>query len=110
MKKRLEEIMKKYGQQLTWVQRETGAETVVRAFLQPLLKEAKEPPAAVTPLGAADERRWLYIGPAAPEPRPGDELLCNGRRFVAQEAAAVCFRQETLYSRAILRRKKEMAA
>ncbi len=110
MKKRLEEIMEKYGQQLTLIQRETGVEMTVRAFLQLLLKETKDPPVAVTPLGAADGRRWLYIGPAEPELKPGDEILFGGKRFIAQEAAPVCFRQETLYSRAILRRKKEMAA
>ena len=109
MREKLEEIMRAHGQELTLVRREDGRETSVPAFLQPLLKERTEPPVTVTPLGAVNDQRWLYIGPAALEFEPGDEVRFNGERFVAQEAMTICFRQEALYFRAILRRKKGAA-
>ena len=109
MKEKLEEIMRAHGQELTLVRREDGGETPIRAFLQPLLKERTEPPVTVTPLGAVNDQRWLYIGPAAQVFRPGDEIRFNGERFAAQETMTVCFRREALYFRAVLRRKKEAA-
>lgn len=109
MKEKLEEIMRAHGQELTLVRREDGRETSVLAFLQPLLKERAEPPVTATPLGAVNDQRWLYIGPAAQGFAPGDEIRFNGERFVAQEAMTICFRREALYFRAVLRRKKEAA-
>ena len=109
MKEKLEEIMRTHGQELTLVRRKDGSETSFQAFLQPLLKERTEPPVTVTPLGAVSDQRWLYIGPAAQEFVPGDEIRFNGERFVAQEAMTVCFRREALYFRAVLRRKREAA-
>lgn len=109
MKERLEEIMRTHGQEITLIRREGGEETSAMAFLQPLLKERKEPPVTVTPLGVVNDQRWLYIGPAEHEFEPGDELRFNGKRFVAQEAMTICFRREALYFRAVLRQKKEAA-
>ena len=109
MKEKLEEIMRTHGQEISLVRRQDGEETSVLAFLQPLLKEQTEPPVTVTPLGAVNDQRWLYIGPAAREFEPGDELRFNGEHFVAQEAMMICFRREALYFRAVLRQKKEAA-
>ena len=109
MKEKLEEIMRTHGQEVTLVRRENGGEFSALAFLQPLLKEREAPPVTVTPLGTVDDQRWLYIGPAAQWFEPGDEIRFNGDRFVAQETMTICFRQEALYFRAILRRKKEAA-
>ena len=109
MKEKLEEIMRTHGQEITLVRREDGEEASVLAFLQPLLKERAEPPVTVTPLGVVNDQRWLYIGPVAQAFEPGDEVRFNGEYFVAQEAMSICFRRESLYFRAVLRRKMEAA-
>ena len=109
MREKLEEIMRTHGQEITLVRRESGEAASVLAFLQPLLKEREEPPVTVTPLGAVNDQRWLYIGPAEQGFEPGDEIRFEGDCFVAQEAMAICFRREVLYFRAILRQKKEAA-
>lgn len=108
MRARLEGMMKAYGQQLTLIRRDSGETAEVRAFLQPLLKQNERLPVTATPLGAVDDRRWLYVGPAALELKPGDEIRFRKEHFVAQEAMIVCFQQSALYDRAVLRRKKEV--
>lgn len=109
MRARLEEMMRAYGQTVTLVSKESGEEAVFPAFLQPVLKEREPPPIAVTPLGAVSVRRWLYIGPAGREIRPGDRVRFNTLGLAVQEAEAVCFRSEVLYRRAVLRQEKERA-
>lgn len=109
MKARLEEMMRAYGQTVTLISRKSGEELAFAAFLQPVLKEREEPPVAVTPLGAVNGQRWLYIGPAGQEIQPGDRMRFDVLCLVVQETEAVYFRGETLYRRAILRREKEDA-
>lgn len=109
MKEKLEEIMRSYGQEITLVRRKSGEEVSFLAFLQPLLQEREEPPVTVTPLGAVNDQRWLYIGPAEQEFEPGDALRFSGDCFTAQEAMTICFRREALYFRAVLRQEKEAA-
>lgn len=109
MKEKLEEIMRTYGQEVALIRRGDSKETSFPAFLQPLLKERKEPAVTATPLGAVNDQRWLYIGPAAQEFAPGDEVRFHEERFVAQETMPIWFCREALYFRAILRRKKEAA-
>lgn len=107
MKEKLEEIMRMHGQEVRLIRKEGGEETNVSAFLQPLLKEQADLPVTATPLGAVNDQRWLYIGPAAQWFEPGDTVCCNACRFTAQEAMTICFRREPLYFRAILRQEKE---
>lgn len=109
MRKQLEDVLREYGQELTVIRKETGEETAVKAFLQPILKTQEELPVTATPLGAVNDQRWLYIGPAALELEPGDKIRFQDSQFVAQEAMTICFRWEALYGRAILRREKEAA-
>lgn len=109
MREKLAEIIRLYGQEMTLVRRKTGEERTVLAFLQPLLKEREDLPATATPLGAVSDQRWLYIGPVEQELEPGDQVRFQGMPLAAQEAMRVCFRRETLYCRAILRREKEAA-
>lgn len=109
MRRQLEDILREYGQELTVIRRENGKKMAVKAFLQPILKDRKEPPVTATPLGAVNDQRWLYIGPAALELEPGDKILFQESQFVAQEAMTICFRWEALYGRAILRQEKEAA-
>lgn len=107
MRAQLEAIMSEHGEDLVLVRRESGEEIPVRAFLQPLLKERKDLPVTATPLGAVNDQRWLYIGPAAVKLEPGDWIQFRGERYTVQEAIAVCFCRQELYDRAILRRKKK---
>ena len=101
--------MRAYGQTVTLVSRKSGEETAFAAFLQPVLKEREVPPVAATPLGAVSSKRWLYVGPAGRDIRPGDRLRSDGLRLVAQEAETVYFRNEAVYRRAVLQREKEAA-
>lgn len=101
--------MDRYGQTVTLVPRRGGEALEIRAFLQPLLKNRDDPPAAVTPLGPVSEQRWLYIGRAEVEILAGDQMTCGEVQLTVQEAQAVYWRNEALYRRAILRRKKEAA-
>lgn len=109
MRAKLEELMRLHGQEISVVRRESGEEAAVRGFLQPLLKEREDPPAAVTPLGAVNEQRWLYIGPAGLKLDVWDRMRCGGMRLIVQEAMTVRFREEALYCRAVLRQEKEAA-
>lgn len=109
MRRQLEDVLREYGQELTLIRKENGGETAVKAFFQPILKDREAPPATATPLGAVNDQRWLYIGPAALELEPGDMVRFQDDQFVAQEAMTICFRWEALYGRAILRREREMA-
>ena len=63
----------------------------------------------MTPLGAVNEQRWLYIGPAGLKLDVGDRMRCGGMRLIVQEAMTVRFREEALYCRAVLRQEKEAA-
>lgn len=101
--------MRTYGQTVTLISRKSGEETAFTAFLQPVLKERDDPPAAATPLGAVSGKRWLYIGPAAREIRPGDRVYFDDLRLVVQEAETVYFQTGALYRRAVLRKAKEAA-
>lgn len=101
--------MRGYGQMVTLVSRKSGEETAFAAFLQPVLKERENPPAAATPLGAVSVKRWLYVGPAGREIGPGDRVRFDNLRLVVQEAEAVYFHTEVLYRRAVLRHEKEAA-
>lgn len=109
MRTRLEEMMRAYGQTVTLIPRKNGKESTFAAFLQPVLKVREAPPVAVTPLGAVNSQRWLYIGPANQEPQPGDRVRFDILYLVVQETEAVYFRGEVLYRRAMLRREKEDA-
>ena len=109
MKEKLEEIMRTYGQEVAVIRRESGEETVVLGFLQPLLKEREEPPVTATPLGAVCDQRWLYIGPVDPELEMGDRMRFGGMELWVQEAMLVCFQRKALYCRAVLRKEKEAA-
>ncbi len=109
MRARFERILERYGQTVVLTRRESGRETALRAFLQPLLQRREHPPVAATPLGAADRRRWLYIGPGGVPLSPGDRIAWEGRTLRVQEAVPVYWRDEPLYCRAILAPGKEMA-
>lgn len=109
MRTRLDDVMRRYGQSVTLISRESECESQVKAFLQPLLKEREDLPVTATPLGAVNGQRWLYVGPAAVEIAEGDRMHLDDLHLIVQEAGTVYFGDGVLYSRAVLRQEKEFA-
>lgn len=81
MRDQMEEILRRYGQNLT-----VNGEAV-RAFLQPVTDRSKASPYTVTPLGTVDDRLWIYLGPGAL--RPGDTVESGDDAFTVRNAAEV---------------------
>lgn len=109
MRARLEEMTRSFGQTITLISRKSWCEARFRAFLQPILKKREDLPVTATPLGAVNDQRWLYVGPAAQEILEGDTVYLDDIHLTVQEVTAVYFRGEVLYNRAILRQEKERA-
>ena len=108
MRERLEAILAAYGQTVTW--RRPEGDRTERAFVQPILTRREEPLWDQTPLGAADRRRWLYIGGGGAAVRAGDRLHCQGADFLVREAAPVYLEDGApLYWWATLVREREAA-
>ena len=98
----VDEILARYGQEITVEHRET-AETV-RAFLQPL-RERDEAVPETTAVGWLDGRLWLYLGRAALE--AGDVVTWNGRRFRARSGRPHYIGDTLCHWRAVLERARE---
>ncbi|MBR3641664.1 MAG: hypothetical protein IKN53_06520 [Oscillibacter sp.] len=77
MKRRLERILRRYGQRVTLLRQ--GEETEARAFLQPLRERGEQEAALHTPIGRRDVRLWRYLG--TEELRAGESVLWNGARY-----------------------------
>lgn len=107
MRARLERILARYGQEILLTARD--GEALVRAFLQPVLKQREGWPAAATPLGAVSRQRWLYIGSGGTPLSPGDRAVCGSLHLIVQEARLVPWKDEPLYCWALLRPGKEAA-
>ena len=107
MTQRFQRILGRWGRTVTVCH--DGAETNTRAFLQSEEERGTEPPFAIRPLGALDERRWLYIGGAEAPVTAGDRVRCGETEFVAQNAAAVWLGGEICHYWACLRPAKEAA-
>ncbi len=84
-----------------------GETAEVRAFLQEKLEKGEEPPRSIHPLGEADRRRWIYIGPAETELSVGDRVEFAGLGLIAQQAEAVWLGGEICHWWAQLAREKE---
>lgn len=102
MTRRVEELLERYGQEVT-VEREDGTETV-RAFLQPLRKRDEAAPEAAA-IGWLDGRLWLYLGRTAVE--AGDAISWNGRRFRVRSGRPHCIGDTLCHWRAVLERARE---
>ena len=92
-------LLKQYGQTL----RLSPEGEPFQAFLQPITSNSGELPLEATPLGAADERRWLYLGSPEREIRMGDLLEGNGLRFEVINACCVYLGEQPLYYRGVLK-------
>lgn len=100
-----EQALQRFGQAVKVTHGEKMAE--VRAFLQEKLEKSEEPPRSILPLGEADRRRWIYIGPAEAELSVGDRVEFDGLCLIAQQAEAVWLGGEICHWWAQLAQAKE---
>ena len=107
MRKALDEAFERYGLLAEVLHGGEAQET--KAFLQPVTRETGEEPFSVTPLGAADEHCWRYLGPAAVEIAMGDRVRCRGKSYIVRDAAEVYAGEEIAYRWAALGAEAEKA-
>lgn len=107
MTRHWETILARHGQQVVLTRRGSSESTTLYAFLQPILKQRQQPPAAVTPLGAVSEQRWLYLGSARTAIAPGDHIQTEALRLTVQEVQGIYMDREFLYYWALLRPERE---
>ena len=98
----VEEILTRYGQEVT-VEHEDTAETV-RAFLQPITQRDEAVPETAA-IGWLDGRLWLYLGRKAVE--AGDLVRWNGQRFRARSGRPHYIGDTLCHWRAVLERARE---
>lgn len=101
MTERFGRVLQKYGQTVTV----DGAE--VRAFFQPVNQTGEATPFHVSPLGTADDRKWIYLGRT--EVRIGGTVVFDGRRFTVQNSQAVRVGDEVCHWWAWLTAEREAA-
>lgn len=100
MRKALTEAFARYGMAATVRHGEETRET--RAFIQPMTRETGREPFAATPIGAADEHCWRYLGPAGTEIAMGDSVESRSGRYIVRDAMAVYAGDEVIYHWAML--------
>ena len=100
MKKLFESVFERCGEPVCIERRGESWET--KAVIQPVRRERVEEPFTVTPLGAAEERIWRYLGPAETPVAMGDLVRWNGKAYRVRNAAAVHALGETAYHWALL--------
>lgn len=109
MRSAFEGLLSRYGQSVTLICAATGESKALRAFVQLLPRREEHLPLAASPLGAVSRERWLYLGGGGQPLAPGDRVDTGELALVVQEAGTVFWRDEALYQRAILRRRREAA-
>lgn len=106
MTEAFEAILRAYGRAAVLCRGDEKTE--VRAFLQRVQKPAEQPPEEDGPFGAADLRRWVYLGPADCAVEAGDRVVTgDGEDLVVQNAAAVYAGGERSHWWAVLRPARE---
>ena len=98
----VEEILRRFGQEVT-LERDGTGETV-RAFLQPI-RERDEAVPEMQAIGWLDGRLWLYLGRAAV--KAGDTVLWEGRRFRVRSGRPHYIGGRLCHWRAVLERARE---
>ena len=96
MQKAVVALMKKYGSPMTLIHEDTSQE--IRAFLQ----ETRSKSHVITYrrysiLGETPQGMFVYIGPAEPMAKTGDQLVCGGRRFELRRAEPVMAGSRPVY-------------
>ncbi len=106
MKGRLERFFAACGQCVTLCRGEE--QIALRASVQPQTSGGEDPPAA-PPLGAGDERRWVYIGPGDTALLRHDLVESGGERYRVLSATPVYLGETVLYWHGLLRLEREAA-
>ncbi len=106
MKGRLERFFAACGQCVTLCRGEK--QIALRASVQPQTSGGEDPTAA-TPLGAVDERRWVYIGPGNTALFRHDLVESGGERYRVLSATPVYLGETVLYWHGLLRLEREAA-
>lgn len=101
MTKRIDRILRKYGQAVNV----NGGET--RAFFQAAREREKAAPFEVSSLGTVDDRRWTYLGRT--ELKPGDHVEFQGQAYAVRSCENICLGDETVYWWASLTAEREAA-
>lgn len=104
MRGRLERFFAAYGQCVTVCRGEERL--ALRASVQPQTSGGEDPTAA-SPLGAVDERRWVYIGPGDTALLRRDVVESGGERFRVLSATPVFLGETVLYWHGLLRLEQE---
>ena len=105
MTEQFDAILRRWGRDVTLDG--SGGKNEVRAFVQPIQKQQTDAPEEPTAFGAADLRRWLYIGPKDAALEAGNTVRCGEERYTVQTAAAVYVGAEQSHWWAILRPARE---
>lgn len=79
-------ILARFGQEV--ILRRDGADSSLRAFVQPALDRSRDQEAA-TPLGLGRQERFLYLGPAGQPLDPDTLVEWKGREYRVQSAHMV---------------------
>lgn len=90
-----------------WGQTVTVNGETIRAFLQPVEEKTQAAPYDVEPMGAIDDRKWIYIG--LREVSPGDVITWQARRFVVRDSRPWYLGGQISHWWAVLGAEKEMA-
>lgn len=106
MRGRLERFFAACGQSVTLCRGEK--QIALRASVQPQTSGGEDPTAA-TPLGAVDERRWVYIGPGNTALFRHDLVESGGERYRVLSATPVYLGETVLYWHGLLRLEREAA-
>ena len=99
----VDDILRRYGQELV-VERRDGTEETVRAFLQPVRERGEGGPEP-SPIGGLDGRLWLYLGKAPL--RTGDRVAWEGRRFRVRSGRPHYIGDRLSHWQAVLERARE---
>lgn len=99
----VDDILRRYGQELV-VERRDGTGETVRAFLQPVRERGEGGPEP-SPIGGLDGRLWLYLGKAPL--RTGDRVAWEGRRFCVRSGRPHYIGDRLSHWRAVLERARE---
>ena len=102
MTKRLETVLRRYGQTVTL---KDGRE--IRAFVQPVKERGKAAPFQITSLGTADDRDWIYLGRT--ELTVGTAVTVWDRPFTVKNCQAVWLGEEISHWWAVLSPGREQA-
>lgn len=105
MTETFEAILHTHGKRVAL--RRAGETRETCAFLQRIQKQETKAPEEDTQFGAADLRRWLYIGPREQTVEAGDLVHTEEGNFVVQTAAAIYAGGEKSHWWAILRPARE---